>query len=68
MSREWEIREARLVSKESSRVIHNILFPTVNIYGPCYFNKNLEEKCKEEYAFGIFWNQFEEISTKFDSK
>ena len=46
------------ISKSSRLLIKYILFPSINVSGECWYNGKLEAKAKEEYAFGIYWDQF----------
>ncbi len=39
-------------------MINNIVLPNINIFGPSFYNNKLEEKGKEEEAYGILWDQF----------
>lgn len=39
-------------------MINNIVLPNINIFGPSFYNNKLEDKGREEEAYGILWDQF----------
>lgn len=43
-------------------IVRNIVLPSINIFGPCYFNGRFEDKGREEQAFGILFDQFNVIT------
>lgn len=46
------------ISIESNLLLDSIVLPSINAIGTCYWNGRMQEKGKEEQAFGILLDQF----------
>lgn len=57
----------KLVKFEAKCLVRYLVTPSINIFGPCFFNGKYQEKCKEDQALGLLWDQFQVIFSELGS-
>lgn len=64
----FDSKQKKRFESEKKNILRYLVLPSINTFGPSYFNGKLEDKGKEEQAYGVLWDQYRTIFSSLTSK